>query len=195
MGRASNPVQPYSGLQRNQLRGIPGDYRRRNVRRGWRLEMVEPKQLPVGPFRLTRIYAVLQEQGVVNPGTVASATAASIRFLFDWQFPQERVVEVLIGIELDAYSKRPEYDKVKIAGRFELNGDVPEDELLRFVRTNAPAILFPYARETLSNLTGRGPFGKYLLPPLNVLVLMKDLDDSNTRGMEQLRERARSGAK
>ncbi len=60
--------------------------------------------------------------------------------------------------------------------------------LQSFVQTAAPAILFPYAREIISALTGRGPYGAYYLPSINVAKLMQGYDFDSTSGAEELRD-------
>ncbi|MFA5315841.1 MAG: protein-export chaperone SecB [Dehalococcoidales bacterium] len=60
---------------------------------------------------------------------------------------------------------------------FELTGifEVVEGEenlsLEQFAKLNAPALLMPFAREIISNITSRTPLPHYLLPPINLVAI------------------------
>lgn len=56
--------------------------------------------------------------------------------------------------------------EVKQAGIFLISG-VPEEQLTQLVGAYCPNILFPYVRETISDLVGRGSFPQLLLAPVN----------------------------
>jgi preprotein translocase subunit SecB len=76
---------------------------------------------------------------------------------------------------------------VTIAGTFRALDQVPVP-LGEFVRVHGPAILLPYAREMISQLTSRGPFGQFLLAPINVLEMMERYDMSKSTGTQMLRD-------
>ena len=56
--------------------------------------------------------------------------------------------------------------EVKQAGIFLISG-VPEEQLTQLVGAYCPNILFPYVREAISDLVGRGSFPQLLLAPVN----------------------------
>ena len=56
--------------------------------------------------------------------------------------------------------------EVKQAGIFLITG-VPEAQLTQLVGAYCPNILFPYVRETISDLVNRGSFPQLLLAPVN----------------------------
>ncbi|HEX5055889.1 MAG TPA: protein-export chaperone SecB [Gammaproteobacteria bacterium] len=56
--------------------------------------------------------------------------------------------------------------EVKQAGLFLLN-NFPEPELAVMLNVYCPSILYPYAREVVSNMTERGGFPQLLLKPVN----------------------------
>jgi len=45
--------------------------------------------------------------------------------------------------------------------------------LEKFAKVNAPALLLPFIREIISNITSRTPLPYLLLPPINVFALTK----------------------
>ena len=53
-------------------------------------------------------------------------------------------------------------------------------DLEQFAKVNAPAFLFPFAREVISNVTSRTPLPHLLLPPINI-VAMKNKTKSKTK--------------
>ena len=57
--------------------------------------------------------------------------------------------------------------KISMIGIFEKYGDSPID-LEQFGRVNGAAILYPYIREHLSNLSAKAGLGLIFLPPVNL---------------------------
>ncbi|MDE1924518.1 MAG: protein-export chaperone SecB [Gammaproteobacteria bacterium] len=76
--------------------------------------------------------------------------------------------EVLLTVTLEA--KQGEATlylvEVKQAGVFTLVGASQED-LKRLIGSFCPGVLFPYAREVVSDLVTKGGFPNFLLPPVN----------------------------
>ena len=56
--------------------------------------------------------------------------------------------------------------EVQQAGVFTVHG-FPEDVLKQILSTACPSVLYPYAREAISNLVQRGGFPQLILPPIN----------------------------
>lgn len=57
--------------------------------------------------------------------------------------------------------------EVQQAGIFSVGSDVPEAHLAHMIGAYCPNTLFPYARETVSNLVNRGSFPQLNLAPVN----------------------------
>ena len=76
--------------------------------------------------------------------------------------------EVVLQINVHATAKEKSLFMVEIeqAGLFQLVGYTAE-EVQIILGTHAPAALFPYAREAISSLVGRGGFPTLLLQPIN----------------------------
>jgi len=80
-------------------------------------------------------------------------------------------VELMVAIEPEE-GRQPYRAKVTYLARFRF-GDLPEgltQETL--IRRNAAAMLLPFVRQTIADLTGRGSAGPVLLPPINVVALL-----------------------
>jgi preprotein translocase subunit SecB len=56
---------------------------------------------------------------------------------------------------------------IEMAGVFEKIGDTPIADLAQFGYINGAAIIFPYIREHLSNLSAKAGLGLIILPPVN----------------------------
>ncbi len=65
--------------------------------------------------------------------------------------------------------------RFKIDGVFEVSED-PNMSLDEFARSHAPAHLFPYIRELVSNITARSPLPTLNIGPLNLAALLKGKD-------------------
>jgi preprotein translocase subunit SecB len=78
------------------------------------------------------------------------------------------VHEVLLTITLEAKQGESTLYLVEIkqAGVFAVSGAAPED-LKRVIGSFCPSVLFPYAREVISDLITKGGFPNFLLPLVN----------------------------
>jgi preprotein translocase subunit SecB len=59
-----------------------------------------------------------------------------------------------------------------LVGSFSAQGDIAPPALIRFCQTNAPAIMFPYARQAINEITSNGRFGPLRLPLLNLQAVL-----------------------
>ena len=91
--------------------------------------------------------------------------------------------EVILKISVIIYSSKNidqkiEKDKtaflveIQQAGLFYLSG-FDDNKKKHILSTDCPATLFPYARETISNIVVKGGFPQILLPPINFSVINK----------------------
>lgn len=67
--------------------------------------------------------------------------------------------------------KSPFIFNVKLAGLFEFDRDISNDDLDQVANVNCAAMLFPFVRETVADITRRSGFPPLLLPPLNFVKL------------------------
>jgi preprotein translocase subunit SecB len=78
----------------------------------------------------------------------------------------EVVIHLTLGIKLAPEDQTAFLIELKQAGIFALQG-LSAEQLERALSTTCPEILFPYAREAISNLAMRGGFPQLALPPIN----------------------------
>lgn len=152
--------------------------------------MIQTKNAGVGAgYRLERIYVAEQHYEQVAADGSREATTLEDRnvgFKWDWRPLGPRRFEVLLELQLESTLNAPEQARVRVTGIFEAVGEAQSIEFVHFLRTNAPAILFPFGREVLSTMTGRGLYGAFHLNPVNIAALLADFDFSQTTGYQYL---------
>lgn len=63
--------------------------------------------------------------------------------------------------------------KVTTVGLFKKNGDIPQQAIESFCDINAPAIIFPFIREIIANLSMKGGLQPIIIQPINFVELNK----------------------
>ena len=96
-----------------------------------------------------------------NPqlGMTMNTTAATVA-------PDVHEVVLMITLEAKIADKVVYLVEVKQAGLFVARGYADED-LRRIVGAYVPSVLFPFARQCVSDMIMRGGFPPFLLPPVN----------------------------
>lgn len=123
---------------------------------------------------------------------------ARVSFRWDWRPVGPRSFQVIVGIATIRHTEVIEETGVEVVGMFSAGEEALEASVpfAEFVRFHAPAILLPYAREAISSMTGRGPLRSLYLPPMNVRLLVQEMDPEATTGARELRdEKSRKGFK
>lgn len=85
---------------------------------------------------------------------------------------EDGAYEVVLHLNVQATSKETPLFIVEVqqAGIFRMSGYAP-DQVRFILGTHCPSALFPYAREVVSSLVGKGGFPTLLLQPINFEVL------------------------
>jgi len=83
-----------------------------------------------------------------------------------------------VDLELSSKDPSPSFRfSVGVGGVFALDGDPTEEELSRIRNVNCPAILFPYVREEVADLTRRAGLKPLHLPPANFLEIADKISE------------------
>jgi preprotein translocase subunit SecB len=85
--------------------------------------------------------------------------------------PDAREVLLTVTVEAKQGETTLYLVEVKQAGLFSISGASPED-LKRLIGSFCPSVLFPYAREVISDLIVKGGFPNFLLPLVNFDALL-----------------------
>lgn len=145
---------------------------------------------PEAGYRLERVYVSSQSFRVVPADDKPEADDRTVRIGWDWLPIAPRRFEIIVEVTCAPTKRAPEEVNVRLAGVFEADEGVRSIGFPEFLRHNGPAILFPYAREVVSTMTGRGPHGAFHILPVNVMVLAEQFDISKTVGARYLTENA-----
>lgn len=140
-------------------------------------------------YRIDKVYVADQEYKIIPAGEVSSDIAVAdrpVNFGWDWRPISARRFEVIIKVSIDPVKLAPEKLSVRLIGLFSAEEGEQSIALPQFLKYNGPAILFPFAREVISTMSGRGPHGAFHLNPLNVISLVKEFEYTKTTGYEFL---------
>ena len=97
---------------------------------------------------------------------------------------QDNMHEVVLSVTATVTSSKKSAFLIEVhqAGIFMISG-VPNDQLRQMLGSFCPNILFPYAREVISDIVVRGGFPQLLLAPVNFDALYaQHLDEQNKTG-------------
>jgi preprotein translocase subunit SecB len=143
--------------------------------------------IPLSGYRLEKVYAIeLKYELIASTEALLDSEKRETTLFWDWSVTGERAVEVYMRAEVAGNREVPEQVTVALLGEFRYTAE-PSVLLDKFVSVHAPAMLLPYLRESVSTLTGRGPYKPYFLPSVNVVELGESYDFAKTLGAEQIR--------
>lgn len=83
------------------------------------------------------------------------------------------ILKVFLGVIFEN-PKAPFVFNVRLVGIFKFERDITNENLDSIANVNCAAILYPFVRETVADLTRRAGFPALLLPPLNFVRLYKE---------------------
>jgi preprotein translocase subunit SecB len=101
--------------------------------------------------------------------------------------PNSAYIELGIEIGDSTLMDSAYYVYARILGYFSLLGDISDPkEIASYFRINAVAILYPYLRALVSDLTSRGSESPIILPTMNIQKMMAELEEKrNQRETEE----------
>lgn len=85
----------------------------------------------------------------------------------------DKHLKVFLGVIFEN-PKAPFVFNVRLAGLFEFKRKIDDEDLNYIANVNCAAILYPFIRETVADLTRRSGFPALLLPPLNFVRLHEE---------------------
>jgi preprotein translocase subunit SecB len=142
--------------------------------------------LPQSGYKIEKIYcADLRLTRKVKPDDEEEGGAIS--FGWNWRLLERNLFEVRLLVGVDPTKQREEFVRVNVIGRFRQTSETPTVKLTDFVLLQGPAILFPFARQSIATLTASGYHGAYYLPSVDVTALMADFDPESATGAKQLK--------
>lgn len=159
--------------------------------------MTEHKDLPDAGFRAVAVFASELSYRVLDPENVESyeGEGRPLNFGWDWRLGvteeeeiQGSILEVRVRVKIGPTPSLPERAIADMIGRFQVASET-SISISEFVLGAAPAIIMPYVRERIADLTATGPYGAYHFPIVNVQALMRDMDYEDSTGFRQLQSK------
>ncbi|HEY9135760.1 MAG TPA: protein-export chaperone SecB [Pseudomonadales bacterium] len=133
--------------------------------------MSEAQANPAGQFAFQRIY--VKDISFEVPGAPEAFTAEwkpEVKLDLNTKNNKvsENTFEVVLSVTVTANNqgKVAFLAEVQQAGIFLING-MPAEQIQHLLGAYCPNVLFPYAREAISDLVNRGSFPQFLLAPVN----------------------------
>jgi preprotein translocase subunit SecB len=134
-------------------------------------EKKTPDGAPAPSFEIQRIYIKdLSYEAPNTPHTFNETWKPEVQLNLETKSSriQDNIHEVVLSVTATVTSNKKSAFLVEIhqAGIFLING-FPSDQLHHMLGSFCPNILFPYAREVVSDLVVRGGFPQLILAPVN----------------------------
>lgn len=122
-------------------------------------------------FKLLKVDFVVNQE--FDPKNKEQSVSPQLSLNHEFRESKKELV-VLVGIKQQS-GNSPYYFEVQAGGLFKFK-DGPDERLVKqFAAMNCPAIIFPYLRETIADLTRRAGFPPLHLAPINFVALSKNL--------------------
>lgn len=119
-------------------------------------------------------------------GKIGINTSIEVEFLH-----KGKDLSVQVRVELPDGENTPFSFAVDAVGRFIFKEEPPAEELGKIARVNCAAMIFPYLRETIADLTRRAGVPPLHLQPVNFVAMMKTDRAENTTETEQKKQVAK----
>ena len=102
------------------------------------------------------------------------------RILFKLSVNNDNNKEAIVGLGIEfgdiEMKNAPIYVKARVLGEFvinEMEQDLSEEQIIAFYKRNGVAILFPYLRSLVSDLTSKGSETPIIIPTMNEAMVNK----------------------
>jgi preprotein translocase subunit SecB len=125
--------------------------------------------------------AVFSDMGVDQPIVAPGMVDANLGLRVGHKFSDDgRMCSVLLSVKIEPPEGVPAFKELRatVEGIFGVGPDKDPKDLQKFVELQAPALLVPYLRETISRLTSTARVSTLVLPPLNMVKVMGDMKKS-----------------
>lgn len=129
-------------------------------------------------------YHVLETVYKFNPFFSGEEKFEEPKLLFKLDVEPDTLKQAIIGLGVEIGEKSlkhtPYYLTAKIMGIFEIeNEGLSEKQILSYYKLNGVAILFPYLRSLVSDLSSKGNEAPIILPTVNVAAMIKEVEEDD----------------
>lgn len=125
-------------------------------------------------------YHVTNIEYLYDPSFIEDEADLKPDFSFELEFADENKEQanLQLGIELGDRNleKNSIYVNCKVKGEFiiEAANELDEGDKIDYYRINGVAILYPYLRSLVSDVTGKGSEQAVILPTMNIIKMIQD---------------------
>ena len=132
-------------------------------------------------FALLKVNFSLNQEYKEDSADTVVAPDISIRHEFR---EKDKQLIVILGLR-QIKGNIPYRFEIESGGIFQFE-NIPDEKMLKQLATiNCPAILFPYVRETIADLTRRAGFPPLHLNPINFIQLAKEQEAKQTQASQE----------
>lgn len=98
----------------------------------------------------------------------------------------ESMIELIANIGDKNLKETPFFVSATVSGIFRLvDSEITKDEKFNYYKVNALAILFPYLRSVISDITSKGSEVPLILPTINIVSLFRKIEEEKV-GKDEL---------
>lgn len=133
--------------------------------------MSEKHKFSFNDYKLLKIIFNLNDS-FPNENTDNEGIEVNPTFQIDYK-KDEKWIFVNLNIKYDNQNAPFHFD-IGIVGVFEFDIDISNENMESVVNINCAALLFPFLREIIADITRRAGFPALILPPVNFVRLYKD---------------------
>ncbi|MDZ7696048.1 MAG: protein-export chaperone SecB [Deltaproteobacteria bacterium] len=125
----------------------------------------------------SRIYSLeFRAKSIAPKGKIPLNLEISHKYKYDYK---DKTISVLVAAHIND-EQMPFYLKVEYEGLFALNKRLSKKKAEPIANINCPAILFPFLREAVAEITRRGGFNPLMLPTFNFFEAAKEANPKET---------------
>ena len=143
---------------------------------------IMPTQLSLEDVRVLKIQYSLVPDGTFDHDQIENEDLpeqeARVQFNFRADYipntEKKHLIKIAQSVELKGGAKMPFSLMIEIGGIFSVDAEPPPEELDRLRYINCNAILFPFLREVVAEISRRGGLNPIYLPPLNFVQMHKE---------------------
>jgi len=131
----------------------------------------KPKK-PLSLELLTAKVLKLEFESITPPSDEPTQIETRIQLAYNYK-PEDKLIFAFIGIAISG-EEAPFQVNLEYEGEFEINRKATKKEVEPIAKVNCNAILFPYVREIIADITRRGGYVPLHLASMNFSAMMEE---------------------
>lgn len=120
--------------------------------------------LQLEAYYLTGVHLDCDDNAQIKESQVTWQIESSVTLAGHKEDPRRWKVDLTVKFKPSQGESKPYSGDISFTGYFAVDAAYPDANVKFLVETNGPSVLFGAARETIANLTARGPWPMVMLP-------------------------------